>query len=71
MRPALVPTGPVRVQQGTKVFAETALTAARKGVITLTLPRLAVGSRKLTARYLGNTALTGSASRVVTLRVVR
>ena len=58
------PAGKVRVRRvkgGTTATQTATLTAAQNGKITVTLPKLAVGSWKISGQFLGNTKTAASA----------
>lgn len=69
-----VPTGTVRVRRGGVTVAKATLTAAAKGAVTVTLPRLSVGTQWISAVFDGNTkvrASTSSSARLVVARTPR
>lgn len=64
-------TGKATVFDGKRRIRTVALTVADGGVKTFTIPRQRVGQHRLTARYLGDNALTASTSGVQVLTVTR
>lgn len=63
-----VPTGKVTFYVGSKVVATGTLKA---GVVTVTLPRLAVGTHRIKATYAGSASASPSTSASLVLKVVR
>lgn len=63
--PGVVPTGLVTVYDGKKAIAKGTLTAARKGKITITLPKLKKGTHQIKVVYGGSTyVLTATSSTI-------
>ncbi|WP_182525461.1 Ig-like domain repeat protein [Nocardioides dongkuii] len=65
------PAGRVVVYDGKKKLLTVSLAAARKGVLTVTLMKLKKGKHRLSAAFLGGPTVGASASKVVTLKVVK
>ncbi|MFO6451291.1 MULTISPECIES: esterase-like activity of phytase family protein [unclassified Aeromicrobium] len=61
-------SGSVELRDGSKVVARARVTGGRA---TVTLPRLAVGTHRLTARFAGSTSAAASTSTPVTVTVVK
>ena len=70
-RAGLVPTGTLKVFDGTRVLRTTRLGPGSGGAATFTLPRLKKGIHRLTARYVGDGAHLGTVSAVQVLTVTR
>lgn len=58
----VVPTGEVKIYDGSKVIATVNLTAADNGRVTLQLPKFSRGVHLVSAKYLGNSQLNPSTS---------
>lgn len=68
------PTGTVRVRRGGVTVATATLTAASKGAVTVTLPRLARGTQWISAVFDGNAKVragTSASSRLVVAKAPR
>ncbi len=63
------PTGTLVVYDRKKKIATVKLTSSRKGVVTVTLPKLAKGKHRLTVAYSGSKSIAKKTSKVVTLTV--
>lgn len=61
-----LPTGAVKIFEGTRKIAAGTLTAGNKGVLALDLPKLSRGKHKLTVKYAGSQVVT-SAKRTFTV----
>lgn len=64
------PTGSVRIFNGTRRIKTVTLGTAARGQMTVTLPKLAKGKRKLRVQYMGNANVASSRSKIVVLKVV-
>lgn len=65
------PTGTIRVYQGSTRIVTVKLTAAKHGVIVITLPKIrSLGKHKIHARYFGSTYVKSVTGSRITLRVV-
>lgn len=67
----IVPTGKVTILDGTRRLRTVALTTTSKGTASFKLPRLARGTHRLVARYVGDNAHLGSDSTKRVLVVTR
>jgi hypothetical protein len=64
------PTGKVVVYNGTKAIKTVTVTAARKGKVTIALPKFKkVGKAKIVAKYAGSSVVAPGNSPTVTLTV--
>lgn len=59
------PTGTLVIKDGTKTLKKLTLSASKKGVITLKMPKLAARKHKLKVTYSGSTTVTGSKAKLV------
>jgi hypothetical protein len=64
----VVPTGTITIYDGTKKIGTASLTAAKKGTVVVTLPKLKKGSHKIHAVYAGSTLVGAATGASVTLK---
>ena len=64
-----VPTGTVKIYDGSKVVGSVKLTSSHKGVVKVKLGKLKKGKHKIKAVFKPSGALKGSTSKVITLKV--
>jgi hypothetical protein len=64
----VVATGTVTVYDGTKKIGTATLTAAKKGTVVITLPKLKKGSHKIHAVYAGSTLIGAATGASTTLK---
>lgn len=69
--PGIVPTGVIRVYEGTRLLKSVTLTASHTGRIYITLPKRSAGRHYLHARYLGSSFVAPSRSANIALYVRR
>ena len=65
------PTGKVEVYDGRKRIKTVNLTSGQRGVVVVKLAKPKKGTHKISAKYLGSSSSLASASRSVTLKVVK
>lgn len=65
------PAGSVEVREGNKVVGSGEIKAANKGVVTVALGKLGKGGHVLKAYFLGSDTLEASASKPITLMVIK
>jgi len=70
-RGAAVSGGTITVKAGTRTVATVSLTAASKGKVVVTLPKLAVGKHAITAAFSGTALVDPSAAGARTLTVTK
>ncbi|WP_028644894.1 Ig-like domain-containing protein [Nocardioides sp. URHA0020] len=63
----VVPTGSVKVYDGRKLLKSGTLTTAKKGKITITLPKLKKGKHQIKVVYAGSAYVLGATSRTTTV----
>lgn len=65
------PSGAIRVLDGSRLIKTYRIKGTDKGSRIFNLPKLKPGKHKLKARFLGTSSISGSTSRVVTLKVLK